>query len=280
MVAFGVVMDRFGQAAKRIDASDVVSLLREVYPEGVRGRNEAEALIAFDREFSDPAPEWHGFLAEAVADHLLHRSTPLGVMNTQKAEWLISAIAPAGRAATRGGTEALIRTIELATEVTPALIAFAIRELWREFIAAEGDAKEGSLHFSRALDAKDVALLRRILEAGKGAVSVVEAEALFDLHDAAAGARNHFSFDDLFFRAITHHLVSASGRKTPPRKEAFSREPRRDTGRGIEAESAAWLASRIMRDGRPTAPERALLAMLDKRGEPDPSFRRFYNRAA
>jgi hypothetical protein len=273
-------MEVLRQVAKRIDASDVVSLLREVYPEGVRGRNEAEALIAFDREFSDPAPEWRGFMAEAVADHLLRRSEPLGVVTDEKAEWLMRAIAPSGRIATRGGAETLIRTVELASEIPARLAAFAIRELWREVITAEGPAVEGRPHYSRVLDAHDVMMLRRIIEAGKGAVSAEEAEALFDLHDAVAGARNHPSFDDLFFRAITNYLLAASGRETPARTQALAREPRRDAGESIGAESAAWLSSRIMRDGRPTPAERALLTLMDKGAEPDPSLRRSFDRAA
>lgn len=277
-------MEQFRQAAKRIVASDVVALLREVYPEGVRGRNEAEALIGFDREFSDPAPEWRGFMAEAVADHLLRRSAPYGVITAEKAAWLIGMLAPSGRIATLGGIETLIRTLELADELPASLIAFAIRELWHEIIVGEGPAVAGRAHYSRVLDARDVALLRRILEAGGGKagapVSAEEAEALFDLHDAVAGGGSHPAFDDLFFRAITNCLMHASGCETLPRAEALSREPRRDAGAGISAEWRAWLAKRIMRDGRPTAAERALLALIGSGAEPDPSLRSSFDRAA
>ena len=105
-----------------------------------------------------------------------------------------------------GGVQILIRTIELARDLPAALTAFAIRELWREVITAEGPAVEGRAHYSRVLDARDVALLRQILEAGTGAVSAEEAEALFDLHDAVAGSQNDASFDDLFFRAVTNYI--------------------------------------------------------------------------
>jgi hypothetical protein len=273
-------MEAFGQVAKRINASDVVSLLREVYPEGVRGRNEAEALIAFDREFSDPAPEWRGFMAEAVADHLLRRSEPLGVITHEKATWLIRTIAPSGRISTLGGVEALLRTIQLADELPVALISFLIRAFRRDIIAGEGAIVQGRAHFSRVLDAADVVLLRRILEAGAGPISSEEAEALFDLHDAVAGSENHPSFGDLFFRAITNFLQSASGSEAASRKDALVREPRRDAGNAIAAEYAAWLSSRIMRDGRPTAAERALLSLLDNGAEPDPSLRSSFDRAA
>jgi len=262
-------MQQLRQVAKRIDASDMVSLLREVYPEGVRGRNEAEALIAFDREFSDPAPEWRGFMAEAVADHLLRRSLPLAIVSPEKADWLMDAIAPAGRVPTPAGIQALIRTIEQVSEIPNRLSAFAIREIWRGVITGH-----------TPLTGRDIILLRRILEIGKGPVSAEEAEALFDLHDAVAAGESHSSFEDLFFRAITNHVQGASGCETPMRTQALAREPWRDAGRNIIAECAAWLSSRIMRDGRPTGAERSLLRLLDVRREPDPSLRRSFDWAA
>jgi len=270
--------------AKRIDASDVVALLREVYPQGVQGRNEAEALIVFDREFSDPAPEWRGFMAEAVADHLICRSEPYGIISDEKASWLIAAIAPAGRIGTQGGIQTLIRTLESASALPPSLIAFAIRELWAEVISGEGPAVQGRVHFTRQLDADDVTLLHRILVAGAGkagaAISAEEAEALFDLHDAVAAGENHASFDDLFYRAIANYLLGASGCETRSRADALSHEPRRDAGGAIGGEFSTWLSQRIMRDGRPTPAERALLALIANGTEPDPSVRGSFDRAA
>jgi hypothetical protein len=270
--------------AKRIDASDVVSLLREVYPQGVQRRNEAEALIAFDREFPDPTPEWRSFMAEAVADHLICRSEPYGVITDEKASWLVAAIAPSGRIATQGGIEALIRTLESASALPPFLVAFAVRELWAQIISGEGPAVQGRVHYSRELDADDVALLHRILVAGGGkagsAIATEEAEALFDLHDAVAAGDNHVSFDDLFYRAIANYLRGASGCETRSRADALSHEPRRGSGSTIGGEYSAWLSQRIMRDGRPTPAERALLALIESGIEPDPSVRKSFDRAA
>ncbi len=263
-------MKQVRQSSKRIDAADVVSLLREVYPEGIRGRNEAEALIAFDREMVDPAPEWRGFVGEAIADHLLRRSQPVGSITCEQADWLIRSIAPLGRIATPGGTQILIRTIEQAEEIPASLAVFAIRELWCEALAGA----------PCTLAAQDVAKLRRILVTVRGNISAEEAEALFDLHDAVASAPNHASFDDLFFRAITNYLLGASQRQTLPRRQALSREPRRDEIKNIEAEYAAWLAARIMRDGRPTFAERALLSLMEGGREPEPASRGFFHRAA
>lgn len=272
------------QGSKRIDASDVVSLLREVYPEGIKGRNEAEALIAFDREFADPAPEWRGFLADAIADHLLRRAEPFGALTQEKAEWLVGQIAPHGRIATARGLETLLHTLEQAQAAPVWPAVFALNEFRLEIIAGEGPAMERRPHLSRMIDREDVTLLRRILACcpatRAAALTREEADALFDLHDIVAGADNDPAFDDLFFRAIASYLMGASGCEVPPRATALAREPKRAAGAEIAAEPCEWLARAIMRDGRPTAAERALLALVSNAREPDPSLWRLLDRAA
>ena len=51
-----------------------------------------------------------------------------------------------------------------------------------------------------------------------------EAEALFDIDAATAGAENHPSWRDLFVKAIANSVMAASGYATPPREEALSRD--------------------------------------------------------
>jgi hypothetical protein len=104
-------------------------------------------------------------------------------------------------------------------------------------------------------------LIRRILRAGAGAVTRLEAECLFDLHDATAGADNDPGFEDLFFKAIANHLAAAAGHKTASRERALAADERTEPAR-LGPDEAAWLASRIMRDGRPTAVEHALLRLF------------------
>ncbi|HRF10133.1 MAG TPA: hypothetical protein PL193_16020 [Xanthobacteraceae bacterium] len=255
-------MREYRQGATRIAASDVVSLLREVYRDGVHRREDAEALIAFDRDFSDPTAEWCAFAAHAIADHVLYRAAPAGILDEAKAAWLMQVLAPSGCCGmTRSGTEAL-RLIAGQTGAMPAsFAAFAIRALWMPAAASHAQ-------FAVALAARDVTLLNRILKSAAGRadapVSLVEAEALFDLHDAVAAKKSHASFDALFFRAITNHVLGECGREKQPRSKALARDPRRDAGHGISTEARAWLYTRIMRDGRPTAAERLLLTLAEQ----------------
>lgn len=254
-------MREYRQGATRIAASDVVSLLREVYRDGVHRPEDAEALIAFDRDFSDPTAEWCAFAAHAIADHVLCRAAPAGVLDEAKAGWLMQVLAPSGCGMTRSGTEALRLIAAQAGAMPASFAAFAIRALWMPAAASHAQ-------FAVALAARDVTLLNRILKSAAGKadvpVSLAEAEVLFDLHDAVAAKKNHASFDALFFRAITNHVLGECGREKQPRSKALARDPRRDAGHGISTEARAWLYTRIMRDGRPTAAERLLLTLTEQ----------------
>src|SRR5712672_3789380 len=87
-------------------------------------------------------------------------------------------------------------------------------------ITGEGPTTKGRIHFSRTLDAADAAWCARILTAAAvehQPVSRAEAEALFEINDAAAERSDDGLFDDLFAKAIVHHAASASGLPLPSR---------------------------------------------------------------
>src|SRR5215468_6914891 len=92
-------------------------------------------------------------------------------------------------------------------------------------ITGEGPTTKGRVHFSRALDADDAAWCARILTAAAvehQPVSRAEAEALFQISDAAAERTDGGRFDDLLTKAVAHHAASASGLPVPPRTVALS----------------------------------------------------------
>src|SRR6266851_76923 len=81
-------------------------------------------------------------------------------------------------------------------------------------ITGEGPTTKGRIHFSRTLDADDAAWCARILTASAvehQPVSRAEAEALFEINEAAAERSDDGRFDDLLAKAIAHHAASASG---------------------------------------------------------------------
>jgi hypothetical protein len=92
-------------------------------------------------------------------------------------------------------------------------------------ITGEGPTTKGRIHFSRALDADDAEWCARILTASAvehQPVSRAEAEALFEISDAAAERSDDGRFDDLLAKAVAHHAASESGLPVPPRTVALS----------------------------------------------------------
>jgi hypothetical protein len=134
-------------------------------------------------------------------------------------------------------------------------------------ITGEGPTTKGRVHFSRALDAADAAWCVRILTASAVAdqpVSRAEAEALFEISDAAAERTDDGRFDDLLAKAIAHHAASESGLPVPPRDVALSPDtdiaswaPMKATG--VDTEVLEWIASQ-MRGKR--CINRTLMAMV------------------
>lgn len=286
---------------RNIDADDVLALLREVYADGIATIGEAEELIAFDRTLACSTGEWQAFFAATVADHVVWREAPPGVVDERLAAWLTGMLLQRQQRLTAAGFAAVMRVVEAAAEVTPSLAAFAIEQIRLSVIGGDRTIIGRRAHFGRFLDSADTALLRRLLVAAGGRasrpISRVEAEAMFDLHDAVAGADNDTGFEDLFFKAIVQHLLAAAGCPVPARCEMLAPDPRVVTAtsafgrysararaliefalpRGcahdirLSADESAWLAGQIMRDGRPTAAEYALLHLLaGKHGGIDP----------
>src|ERR1700716_2511709 len=120
-------------------------------------------------------------------------------------------------------------------------------------ITGEGPTTKGRIHFSRTLDADDAGGCARILTAPAvehQPVSRAEAEALFEINDAAAERSDDGRFDDLLAKAVVHHAASASGLPVPPRTVALAPEtaieswaPTRATA--VDVEVLEWIASQM-----------------------------------
>jgi hypothetical protein len=120
-------------------------------------------------------------------------------------------------------------------------------------ITGEGPTTRGRVHFSRALDADDAAWCARILTATAvehQPVSRAEAEALFEINDAAAERSDDGVFDDLLAKAVVHHAASASGLPVPPRAVALAPETAIESWAptqaiGVDIEVLQWLANQM-----------------------------------
>src|SRR6187401_3273071 len=134
-------------------------------------------------------------------------------------------------------------------------------------ITGEGPTTKGRIHFSRALDADDAAWCARILTATAvehQPVSRAEAEALFEISDAATERSDGGRFDDLLAKAVAHHAASESGLPVPPRTVALSPDTAIESwapnqALNVGTETLEWI-SRQMRGNR--CANRTLAAMV------------------
>ena len=137
-------------------------------------------------------------------------------------------------------------------------------------ITGEGPTTRGRVHFSRELDADDAAWCARILTATAvehQPVSRAEAEALFEIDDAAAERSDDGRFDDLLAKAVVHHAASASGLPVPPRTVALSPDTAIESWAptkaiGVDIEVLQWLASQMRGKRRSNRTLMALVATV------------------
>ena len=133
---------------------------------------------------------------------------------------------------------------------TAALALTVVRD---GVITGEGPTTRGRVHFSRELDADDADWCARILTASAvehQPVSRAEAEALFEINDAAAERSDDGRFDDLLAKAVVHHAASASGLPVPPRTVALSPKTAIESWAPAKAvrvntEVLEWIASQM-----------------------------------
>src|SRR5471030_306936 len=133
---------------------------------------------------------------------------------------------------------------------TAALALTVVRD---GVITGEGPTTKGRVHFSRELDADDAAWCARILTADAvehQPVSRAEAEALFEINEAAAERSDEGVFDDLLAKAVVHHAASASGLPVPPRTVALSPDTAIESWAptkavGVDTEVLEWIASQM-----------------------------------
>jgi hypothetical protein len=146
-----------------------------------------------------------------------------------------------------------IETIEPSQIADRKTAAEALTIVRDGVITGEGPTTRGRIHFSRALDADDAAWCARILTAAAveaQPVSRAEAEALFEINDAAAERSDDGVFDDLLAKAVVHHAASVSGLPVPSRTVALSPDtaieswgPTRAVG--VDVEVLEWIASQM-----------------------------------
>ena len=81
------------QAAQRISLSDVQHLQRDVLPDGISSREEAELLLALDQAVSRADRSFGDWLAAMLVDFVVWGTRPTGSIDADTAAWLVRFVA-------------------------------------------------------------------------------------------------------------------------------------------------------------------------------------------
>jgi hypothetical protein len=170
----------------------------------------------------------------------------------------------------------IIAQVAISKSDLPLCSAAALALVCRGVITGEGPAVAGRVHFSRAIDADDTTLCARILIlAGRGGdpVSRAEADVLFDIDAVGSERRDGGRFDDLFSKAVVHHVMSACGRDVPGREVALALATPLvawASAIDINAETRSWLEMRVRDMSAGGAAARAIAKAISGREPPQP----------
>ncbi len=78
----------------KVDASEVETLRKVLYEDGVIDRNEANALFQINNAVSGNQndPSWATFFVEAITTHVLSDESSPGVVDEEEATWLMKSV--------------------------------------------------------------------------------------------------------------------------------------------------------------------------------------------
>jgi hypothetical protein len=216
------------KARGSIKDADVLKLRRNYYDDGQITADEADIIFALNDACPVQDPAWADCFVETITDYVVDQAKPEGYLTTENAAWLIARISRDDRIETKTEMELLVSVLDKARWAPQSLVRFALDQVKHAVIHGTGPLRSGQTLDPGTVSAADVELLRRIIYSSGGdgnlAVTQPEAEALFDIDAATAGAENHPSWRDLFVKAIANSVMAASGYATPPREEALARD--------------------------------------------------------
>ncbi|NNM72895.1 hypothetical protein [Enterovirga aerilata] len=109
-----------------ISRADVLSLRRDVLPNGIETRDEADVLIALDRALHEKDESWGAFLVQTVVDFVVWSSRPTGRVDRETAEWLIASLG-CGAGPTKTAVTIAFEIVREAETSDEALVAFVMR---------------------------------------------------------------------------------------------------------------------------------------------------------
>lgn len=113
-------------SAGAITRQDVRRLQRDIIPDGIETRDEADLLIALDRAVHDKDPAWSACVIQTVVDFVVWTSRPTGHVDREAATWLVASLG-CGRGPTEVAMAIAFDVVRESETSDEALVAFVMR---------------------------------------------------------------------------------------------------------------------------------------------------------
>ena len=94
---------------KRISFGDLRRLQRDILPDRITTREEAEILLALDGSVDSADRSWRDYLVRAVRDFVIWGSPPAGHIDGDKAQWMMTALSSSSAKTARAITREIVR---------------------------------------------------------------------------------------------------------------------------------------------------------------------------
>lgn len=216
------------KARGSIKDADVLRLRRNYYDDGHISAEEADIIFALNDACPVQDPAWADCFVETITDYIVDQAKPEGYLTAGNAAWLIQRVSKDGRIESKTEMELLVSVLDRARWAPQSLVTFALEQVKDAVISGAGPLRSGKVLEPGLVSEADVDLLRRVIYSyggdGNLAVTRPEAQILFDIDAASAGADNHPSWPDLFVKAVANCVMAASGHAAPLRADALARD--------------------------------------------------------
>ena len=113
-------------AAGEITLNDVRRLQRDILPDGLEDRDEADVLIALDRAVPRKHCTWSAFAIQTAVDFVVWTSRPTGRIDHDTACWLVASLS-AGHGPTAVAEAIAFDVVREAERADEMLLAFVMR---------------------------------------------------------------------------------------------------------------------------------------------------------
>ncbi len=234
-----------------VTADHVLRLRRAIYQGGGIDRDKAACLFRINRRVLARDPAWAEFYVEALTDFFYWRDGSDSELTEDAERMLFEWLGPRESLDDPTELRLLLNLIFRSHGCSECFRSLVLKAVERSVLSSDHALFGIAERKAGAIDKADVEVIRRLVY-GSGSqrgigISRIEAEFLFELNRATAGADNDPAWRDLFVKAITMHVLH--GGASPDR---------------VDEPEAVWLSGQFGADPSHDANEQALLAYLKR----------------